>query len=235
MEDVTGFYDEFVDYQLTYLTVPNRRLQKVQGHLLPLLDERAPQSALDVGCGIGLMAGWLADRIPRVVGVDISPRSIETAKQLQPRLEFAVCALPEDALPPGPFELITLIDVVEHFPRDALSAVFTRINDAASEGAVVAVNLPSKLFALRRDPDRDQIIDEAVGLDEVIAAAASIGMEPLLVARYGCESANQYAFCAFSRVYDVATPLKDTLTRRLEARLWMASRRLSRRKRPAAR
>ena len=228
MNDVTGFYDEFVDYQLSYLTTPNPRLRRVREQLLPLIEEREPQSALDVGCGIGLIAGWLAERVPRVVGVDLSPRAVETAKKLQPELEFHVCAPPGDPLPAGRFDLITLIDVVEHFPRKELSALFERVEAAAADDAVVAVNVPSRLFALSRRSDQDQIIDEALGVDEVVSAAAAIEMEPLVVTRYGCESSNQYAFCAFSRTYDVATPLKRTLRRRLQDRAWTTRERLGR-------
>jgi SAM-dependent methyltransferase len=228
VNDVTGFYDEFVDYQLSYLTTPNPRLRWVREHLLPLVEEREPQSALDVGCGIGLIAGWLAKRIPQVVGVDLSPRAVETAKELHPELEFRVCAPPGDPLPAGHFDLITLIDVVEHFPRKELSALFERVGESAAEEAVVAVNLPSKLFALNRRSDQDQVIDEALGVDEVVAAAAAIEMEPLVVTRYGCESSNQYAFCAFSRTYDVATPLTRTLRGRLKDKVWTTRERLSR-------
>jgi SAM-dependent methyltransferase len=229
VNDVSGFYDEFVDYQLSYLTSPNPRLRRVREHLSPLVEEREPQSALDVGCGIGLIAGWLAKRIPRVVGVDLSPRAVETAQRLHPELEFRVCAPPGDPLPAGPFDLITLIDVVEHFPAVELSALFERVGEVATEKAVVAVNLPSKLFALDRRSDQDQIIDEALGVDEVVAAAAAIELEPLLVTRYGCESSNQYAFCAFSRTYDVATPLRRTLRARLRDRVWSTRERLGRR------
>jgi SAM-dependent methyltransferase len=226
VSDVTGFYDEFVDYQLSYLTTPNPRLRRVRELLSPLIEEREPRSALDVGCGIGLIAGWLAKRIPRVVGVDLSPRAVETAKELHPELEFHVCAPPGDPLPAGPFDLITLIDVVEHFPPKELSAVFERVGEVAADEAVVAVNLPSRLFALDRRSDQDQIIDEALGVDEVVAAAAAIDLEPLVVTRYGCESSNQYAFCAFSRTYDVSTPLQRTLRGRLEDRVWATRERL---------
>jgi SAM-dependent methyltransferase len=228
VNDVTGFYDEFVDYQLTYLTTPNPRLRRVREQLLPLVEEREPQSALDVGCGIGLIAGWLAQRVPRVVGVDLSSRAVETAKKLHPALEFHVCTPPRDPLPAGRFDLITLIDVVEHFPRQELSALFARVDEVVADEAVVAVNLPSRLFALSRRSDQDQIIDEALGVDEVVAAAAAIEMEPLVVTRYGCESTNQYVFCAFSRTYDVATPLTRTRRERLRDRALSTRGRLGR-------
>ncbi len=230
---VPDFYDEFVDYELGYLRHPNRRHRRVREHLVPLL-ERNTKSALDVGCGIGLMSGWLAARVPRVVGVDVSPRSIEICRQLHPEAEFHVCALPRDHLPEGPFDLITFIDVLEHLPRNELKLVFELAGEVASEDAVMAVNLPSRLFAKQEGFER-QIIDEAVPADEIVAAAAGIGMEPLTVARYGVEYANQYVFSAFSHFYDVKTPLRSSIGDRLRDRAWYARQRLRRghRLRPA--
>jgi SAM-dependent methyltransferase len=227
VNDVAEFYDDFVDYQLSFLTTPNRRLRRVRGHLQPLLVDHAPRSALDIGCGIGLMSSWLAERVSRVVGVDISPRSVEAASRLFSSPEFVVCAPPADPLPSGAFDLVTLIDVVEHLPAGELPKLFERIGEVAAEKAVVAVNVPSKLFALRGASD--QVIDEALGVDEIVAAASVIGMEPLVVSRYGCETANQYVFCAFARSYDVTTPVRDSLHEQLRYKAWSVRRRIDRR------
>lgn len=221
---VPGFYDEFVDYELGYLRHPNRRHRRVREHLRPLL-ERNPEAALDVGCGIGLISAWLARRVPRVVGIDVSPRSIEVCRQVHPNGEFHVCNLPEDALPDGPFDLVTFIDVLEHLPLDQVRLVFERVQGVIAETAVIAVNLPSRLFAQKDDIER-QIIDEAVPVNEIVVAAAAIGMEPLTISRYGVGFENQYVFCAFSRFYDVETPLRSNLADRLRDRAWHARRRL---------
>ena len=223
-DEVAGFYDDFVDYELDSLRRPNRRLRRVHEHLEPLLAERQPQSALDVGCGIGITTAWIAERVPRVVGVDISPHTIETAARVHRAPEFRVAALPGDPLPEGPFDLITFIDVLEHFPPDALRSAFTRIDEAIAPDGVLALNVPSKLFALRGESQ--QVIDEGVGVDELTAAAAQLGMEPLLVSRYGVETANQYVFCAFARSYDVSTPLPFARSDWVKNQLWLARLRL---------
>lgn len=221
---VSDFYDDFVDYELAYLRHPNRRHRRVREHLRPLL-HRNPKAALDVGCGIGLMSAWLARNVPRVVGVDVSPRSIEVCRQLNPSGEFRVCALPHERLPPGPFDLITFVDVLEHLQPSQLGPVFERVREVIAEDGVVAINLPSRLFAQKEDIQR-QIIDEAVPVDEIVAAAAAIGMEPLTLSRYGVATANQYVFCAFSRSYDVETPLKTGVNDRFRDHAWYAQRRL---------
>jgi SAM-dependent methyltransferase len=111
---VQDFYDDFVDYELAYLRHPNRRHRRVREHLRPLL-ERTPKAALDVGCGIGLMSAWLGRRVPRVVGVDVSPRSIEVCRQLHLRGELGGC-LAEVAAPPSHVEGETAV-VAERVER----------------------------------------------------------------------------------------------------------------------
>lgn len=220
---VPDYYDDFVDYELTYLRHPNRRHRRVREHLRPLL-ERNPESALDVGCGIGLMSVWLSERVPRVIGLDVSPRSIEVCQKLHPAGEFRVCAFPAEPLPDGQFDLIAFIDVLEHLPRSQLNAVFERVGDVIAEDGVVAINLPSRLFAQKENIER-QIIDEAVPMGELVAAATAIGMEPLTISRYGVAFANQYVFCAFSRSYDTETPLGSSVGDRVRDRVWYAQQR----------
>lgn len=67
-------YDEQLVDQLEY-RVPNR--------ILELLEELDPelQTALDLGCGTGLMGEAIEPRVQHLVGVDLSPGMIEKARQ----------------------------------------------------------------------------------------------------------------------------------------------------------
>ncbi len=65
--------------------------------------------ALDVGCGTGTNALWLAQRGYDVLGVDVAPRAIERASaKLAPNLRcrFAALDFLADAPPGGPFQLV---------------------------------------------------------------------------------------------------------------------------------
>jgi SAM-dependent methyltransferase len=56
-----------------------------------LLPERLDgKDAIELGCGTGYVSAWLARRGARVVGIDNSPKQLETARRLQERhdLEF---------------------------------------------------------------------------------------------------------------------------------------------------
>jgi SAM-dependent methyltransferase len=217
--DIRDYYDDFADYQLGYLEHGNPRFDRIRGYLQPLLT-RAPQSALDIGCGIGVQTDWLSQHVAHVVGIDLSPRSIQLASALYLRPSFAVCDLTRERLPGGPFDLVTVFDVVEHVPAHERRGMFASIKDVLADDGMLVVNLPSKLFALQNPIATQQVIDEAVGADELVALASEIGLEPLHLIRYGIEKTNQYVFAAFSRTYDVAsTPKAAPALRRLRARI----------------
>src|SRR4029077_14835780 len=50
-------------------------------HLLP--DDLKGLDAIELGCGTGYVSAWLARRGARPVGIDNSPRQLETAERLQ--------------------------------------------------------------------------------------------------------------------------------------------------------
>ncbi len=52
-----------------------------QLHVLP--DQLAGRDAIELGCGTAYVGSWLARRGARVVGVDNSPKQLETARRLQ--------------------------------------------------------------------------------------------------------------------------------------------------------
>lgn len=50
-------------------------------HVLP--DDLEGRDAIELGCGTGYVSAWMARRGARVVGIDNSPRQLETAARLQ--------------------------------------------------------------------------------------------------------------------------------------------------------
>jgi ubiquinone/menaquinone biosynthesis C-methylase UbiE len=78
---------------------------------------------LEVGCGLGDLLASL----PGVtgLGVDISPRMIELAKDRHPSLDLQVCDVERDPLPAGPFDAIVFSDVVGHL--EDIERALTRV------------------------------------------------------------------------------------------------------------
>jgi len=101
---------------------------------------------LDVGCGTGYLLERLAGRGFSGVGVDLSPKSVEHAQArlraigADDRLRAEVGSAYEP--PEGPFDLITLTDVLEHLedPRACLRALRARL----APGGLIVVSTPNR-------------------------------------------------------------------------------------------
>src|SRR5581483_5092699 len=69
----------------------------------------AGREVVELGCGTAYISAWLARRGARVVGVDLTPAQLETARAMQERhgLEFPLVEASAEAvpLPDGSFDL----------------------------------------------------------------------------------------------------------------------------------
>lgn len=78
--------------------------------LLDALEPLEGRSVLDFACGTGLVSAWLAERGAHVTGLDISPRSIERAREfceaVGARVTFVTGELGEVDLGRGSFDRI---------------------------------------------------------------------------------------------------------------------------------
>ena len=79
--------------------------------------------ALDVGCGEGGLARELCAIVPRVVGIDPDPRSIELARAQDPTgsVEYVLGDVLSHPFAPASFDLVTAVATLHHLPaRQAL-------------------------------------------------------------------------------------------------------------------
>jgi 2-polyprenyl-3-methyl-5-hydroxy-6-metoxy-1,4-benzoquinol methylase len=123
-----------------------------------LLGNLRDKSILDVGCGEGEDAMILARLGARVIGLDVSPRSIELAREraalngVADRTRFLFSPLSRANLPPHSFDVIW-IDNVLHHVLDELEPTLDALLAAAKPGATVLclepVNLNQTLRRIR--------------------------------------------------------------------------------------
>ena len=101
------------------------------------------RSALDVGCGAGLLAEPLARLGASVTGVDAAPELVEAAKahSIQSGLMIDYRS-GEVAEVEGRFDLVTALEVIEHVadPRDFLRAVAARV----AEDGLLILSTPNR-------------------------------------------------------------------------------------------
>lgn len=81
----------------------------------------APRAVLDLGCGAGFLANYLAARGHRVTGLDTSPEALEVARQhdASRSVEYVVgdaCTLP---FADASFDAVCAMDLIEHVTEPA--------------------------------------------------------------------------------------------------------------------
>ena len=101
------------------------------------------KSALDVGCGAGLLAEPLARLGARVTAVDAAPELIEAARAHSAgqglEIDYRAAAVEQIE---GQFDLITAMEVIEHVadPASFLAAVAARL----APGGLLILSTPNK-------------------------------------------------------------------------------------------
>lgn len=113
-----------------------------------------PGSALEVGCGEGADARWLADHGWRVSAVDVSGVAIERARAIDPReaITWIRADLTVDDVPGRDFDLVT----AHYFPIAATDVHVVRaLVDAVGPGGtlLVVAHAPEGIRAHGFDPD----------------------------------------------------------------------------------
>jgi SAM-dependent methyltransferase len=111
--------------------------------LIGKLETETFTTLLDVGCGDGRFLREVDDRLSgkELSGVDSSSRAISLAKALNPDLNFQAADIMEDRLP-GDFDVVTLIEVLEHIPVDAAPHFLTAVSRLQQPGGRLYLTVP---------------------------------------------------------------------------------------------
>lgn len=147
LSDVQEYYDRLAPH-LVAVEGRNWHLQSRMALVTGTIQGFAgtPGRVLDVGCGTGFLLERLAVEGWSGVGIDLSPDSVQLAEERLERLGFAehVGAEVGSAYEPpsGPFDLVTVTDVLEHLedPRECLRAIKREI----APGGLLVVSTPNR-------------------------------------------------------------------------------------------
>jgi SAM-dependent methyltransferase len=108
------------------LSLFDRREWNHNNHYHPFILKNLPDRgrfALDIGCGTGEFSRLLAQRFDRVIAIDLSPVSIEVARQNSQQyqnIDFQVADILQWQFPVEKFEAIVSIATVHHLSVDRL-------------------------------------------------------------------------------------------------------------------
>jgi 2-polyprenyl-3-methyl-5-hydroxy-6-metoxy-1,4-benzoquinol methylase len=116
------------------------------GALEFVLDELSKfdfKSMIDVGCGDGRLLHEAAKMFEskQFLGVDYSSRAIGLAKSLNPHLRFRCRDIVAKPLP-SKFDVVTLIEVLEHIPPDELPSFVAAACSLARKKGRVLITVP---------------------------------------------------------------------------------------------
>jgi SAM-dependent methyltransferase len=114
--------------------------------ILARLERAEFDSLLDVGCGEGRFMREVSRRFPgkRLLGVDFSARAVEYARLLNPSLGFLRADIARSTEPAERFDVITLIETLEHVPPAELEAFVRGLRRRTNDGGLLVVSVPSR-------------------------------------------------------------------------------------------
>jgi SAM-dependent methyltransferase len=124
--DSSMWDDRYKDSELVWSATPNLFLP-------PLVEGVPPGTALDLACGEGRNAIWLAQHGWSVTGVDYSSVGIEKARKLAGETEVEwVVADVTTYEPETTFDLVVIFYL--HLPADQIAGAFSRAVSAVAPG-----------------------------------------------------------------------------------------------------
>jgi 2-polyprenyl-3-methyl-5-hydroxy-6-metoxy-1,4-benzoquinol methylase len=143
-------------YEQYFKTQAGRRISDTEGsdlkshwtqldhEVLPLLPVNKSVSILDIGCGYGSLIMLLKNKgYTDVRGIDISPGQVEKAHELGVTEVSLANVFDYLADKPAQFDVITGIDIIEHFSKDELLNLLNAIKSSLKPGGVAIFRTPN--------------------------------------------------------------------------------------------
>jgi 2-polyprenyl-3-methyl-5-hydroxy-6-metoxy-1,4-benzoquinol methylase len=87
-----------------------------------LLGRVGGKAVVDVGCGVGAGAAWLATQARRVVGLDKNPRAVAFAQMMNPMVQWRCWDIALYPFVEYSADVVTCVECIEHI-EDAASAL----------------------------------------------------------------------------------------------------------------
>ena len=197
--EISDFYDEYVQRQIK--TGANERLISLYKRLLNG-GLNADSRVLELGCGVGIFTKLLAKKVKNgiIEAVDLSEKSVAVAKnELKDRnnIHFDVADVVKYQPKNSDFDMITLMDVIEHIPLEHHAELFANLAKIATEKTNILINIPNPQYigyVRINHPESLQVIDQEVELFTLIQHLEKNGLELAYFEKYGIWEQDDYHF-----------------------------------------
>jgi predicted TPR repeat methyltransferase len=143
-------------------------------HTLAALGARRFDRALEVGCSIGVFTAMLAPRCEELIGVDVSERALEQARERLSGASGVWLELRDVAveMPPGSFDLVVCSEVLYYFGHDLLLEMLGGLEAALRPGgSLLAVHWRprTETYPLQGDEVHDLLASSLRGLEHAVS------------------------------------------------------------------
>ncbi|MEJ0052958.1 MAG: methyltransferase domain-containing protein [Methylovirgula sp.] len=137
-----------------------------------------PGTALDIGCGVGLLHPYIEPLFGKLTGADISAASIEQAQRLSPSVAYSMMgeSLPYDD---GAFDVTLTVCVLHHVPPERWDSFTREMRRVTRPGGLVCViehnpfNPLTQLAISRCSFDADAVLLRASKTRELLRKAGA--------------------------------------------------------------
>ena len=143
-------------------------------HTLAALGARRFDRALEVGCSIGVFTAMLAPWCEELIGVDVSERALEQARERLAGASGVSLEMRDVAaeMPQGSFDLIVCSEVLYYFGRDLLLEMLGGLEAALRPGgSLLAVHWRprTETYPLQGDEVHDLLAPSLRGLEHAVS------------------------------------------------------------------
>ncbi len=181
-----------------------RKAELLERSARRLLGEPLELSVLDVGCGIGLVDGYLTHSFGSVAGTDVSSAELEVARAANPHVSYTLSDSDRVPHEVDAFDVVFAACVLHHLNESDHAGFVAELARVVRPGGLVVVFEHNPLNPLTRLVVRRVAFDEGVRLlrsGSVVSLLESAGLEHV---RW---------------LYTTFVPLRGRLARRVEERL----------------
>lgn len=117
---------------------------QLENEILPLLPQERDSKILDLGCGYGSLVMLLKEKgYNNTEGIDISEDQVRMARQLGLDNVHMADVFEYLSERKGAYDVITAIDIIEHFSKDEVMKFLEAIHGALKKGGVAIFRTPN--------------------------------------------------------------------------------------------
>ncbi len=173
IEEIESFYDEYVDRQV--MAGINDRHKSIL-NWMKRFGFRETDDVLEIGCGVGTLTELICKSLGpegTITAVDLSPKSIENAKQRlnqYTNAAFIATNAVEHAFDKQ-YDVIIMPDVIEHIPIEVHAMLFENMRRAIKPDGTLVIHIPDPNcleWTHKHQPEKLQVIDQPIHTDILV-------------------------------------------------------------------